>query len=346
MSRPYTERHIFLLKKIISDTWNYAELREFFEFLKSVSVSYLRAREAGNTYISTSHETLHDIADDFMIDLFARDKTGFYVWQRYVEQNGFPNLETAKEFFRGIVIRKSRQGLDRLFWERDRHGWNNDRALTRIKDAYSYKVERNRKGKFLVHQNDAGKEMMQEEDFAKVYELYLRCANAPNISAIAEKMLESIEESPIYARVLSVSLLNKAIKHERRWAFKYRESNEYKRNGFVITVPDEKPEIDLELQKIAHKAIDNFCEVPRGEYEYWKMASVAKDYFDDCAAGQAVSMYDVLLRYYPGIVYQEFFKIHRGKIEYLMKIVRKSIRRYLFGKEKYRVTTWEKEENS
>ena len=334
----FTERHIYLLKKILQDDWNYSELREFFDYIKAISVVYLKACQKNNLRVDGPFETIEDIADDFMIDLFARDKNGFRHWQRYVEQNGFPNIETVSEFFYSIIKKKSRQGLDRLFYERDRQGWNNARMLTRFKDSYSYKVKRNGGSKFLVHRDDAEKQIMPESDFAKIYELYLRCADAPTMSAIAEKMLESIEENEIYARVISVGMLNKAIKLERKWALKYANTLEYKRNGYVVSsqgVYDK--ENDVALKRYIRKIVDEYCQDyrnnrPWGMHDYWKLAPVVIDYFNNFLDGRYESMYDTWCRHYPEMDIGEFHRTHKQQIDYLFKIVKVSVRKFLFGK--------------
>lgn len=325
-----------MLRKILQDDWTYSELREFFEFLKSISVIYLKACGNSGLRIANQFETIDDIADDIMVDLFARDKNGFKSWHVYIEQNGFPDLETAKEFFYKIVAKKTRQGLDRIFYERDRQGWNNARVLTKFADSYSYKVKRNGGGKFLVHKDDTEKQVMAEHDFARVYELYLRCADAPSMSAIAEKMLESIEESPLYARVLSVGMLNKAIKLERKYALKYRDTIEYRRNGRVVELAIEDRENDVVLKRFVHKVIDDYCQdyrnnTPWGMYDYWKLAPVVKDYFGNFLDGRYESMYDTYCRYYK-IDNGEFHRTVKQQIDYLFKIVKKKVCGFLFEK--------------
>lgn len=328
----FTERHLYLLRKILQDDWSYLELREFFEFVKSIAIIYLRTCEKNNLRISGPFETLDDIADDFMIDLFSRNKNGFKIWQRYIEQNGFPDLDTAKNFFYAIIKKRCRYGLDRLFYERDRQGWNNHKTFMRVADSCNFTVKRYGSNKFIIHKNDIKKSITPESDFAKIYDLYLRCANAPNLNSIAEKMLESIEESPVYARVIRLGVLNKAIKFERTNAAANSSGvSIYKRNGRPCEqyIEHDENDNDFHIRKDIYKTIDNYCQPYRPQY--YKLAPAMKEYFDSILDGTDKSMYECYCNHFAKISNKEFRRTAERKLNYLNKIVKRRLQRYFLG---------------
>lgn len=332
-------RQIYLLKKILSDDWTLAELKEFFDFLKSLSLRYLRKCEKSNLKIANAYETLEDIADDFMIELFAHSER-FHVWHRYVEQQGFPTEENANRFFWAIVKNKTRQGLSRVFYERAPIAFNVVRSL---KLGYNGCVINKPNGRFLVHRKDTAKLIMPEHDFEKIYALYSQCASGSGgfINVIAERILESIEEQPVYARVINVALLAKAHEQNIVQSFTGQVSPEYRHNGKTISVRHDEKENDdddMAIREFISRETDKYCNDyvnnrPYKQFDYWQYAPAVKDYFAAMIDGREDSIYEIVAQHFPelsSIQYQRNCGHHRTCVEYTIKVIRRKLRIFLY----------------
>ncbi len=120
-----------LIQQICGGNFNHSELLEFISVSQKIAVSYLKYQEITGKNISLdkrgSQSNLDDVAMDCIATLFMRDDNGHFLQlHKYFHDvlNSPVNFddETILIKLRGLVIKKTKQELSRIFRERDPEG--------------------------------------------------------------------------------------------------------------------------------------------------------------------------------------------------------------------------------
>ena len=120
-----------LIENIVSNSYGYKDISEFFHLCTSIAISYIRNQQYNqNFYMKISTINSKDI-EDFAIDavstLFARDeKRSFYVLKKYFESR-LREIQEEKEYsfvlLRKLVISKVKQEMVEYYRKEDPAGW-------------------------------------------------------------------------------------------------------------------------------------------------------------------------------------------------------------------------------
>lgn len=324
------KRPIQLLLKIINGNQTNQELVEFYNFVVSLSLSYLAKLQKSGLQIRRNGDELHEIAGDCVVDLFARNECGFCIWQRHVELFGFPNEKTAYQFFCSIVLKRTRQSLARIFYHRDSIGSKIHRNIKRDNDGYVVK------NGFAVHVDDLDMAMPEKQGVDFVLGLYKKSGCT---TETVNAMLNSIPKNG-HARALPLtdlkSVLRMGMIPGKRVEVGLSENNQRNReyDEFELVPIVEDHAVDPILRDRIHKIIDNFCQDPANnrpwhENDYWPYAPVMKSYWDNFLQARYESVFDCFRLHFPEKTYKEFRENHVDRTDYLLRIVRSQLEDYL-----------------
>ncbi|MBN2090154.1 hypothetical protein JW964_11085 [candidate division KSB1 bacterium] len=120
-----------LIHQICRGNFNHSELLEFISISQKIAVSYLKYQEITGKNISLdkrgSQSNLEDVAMDCIATLFMRDDNNQFLQlsKYFYDVLNSPSIlddETILIKLRGLVIKKTKQELSRIFRERDPEG--------------------------------------------------------------------------------------------------------------------------------------------------------------------------------------------------------------------------------
>jgi len=148
----YSKKYASLIRKICLGSYHPCDLLEFVTISQKIAVSYLKYQEVSGKNISFdkrgAFNDLEDVAIDCIASLFMRDNKGQFSQLRkyFSETINSPvdiNDDEILIKLRGLIIKKTKQELSRLFRERDPQGAKIIRnvrvALKSSSDLYSFK---------------------------------------------------------------------------------------------------------------------------------------------------------------------------------------------------------------
>lgn len=127
----YSKNYASLIRNICQGSYHPCELLEFVNLSQKIAVSYLKYQEISGKNISFdkrgAFNDLEDVAVDCIASLFMRDKKGQFVQlQKYfsaiINSPVTINNDEIIIKLRGLIIKKTKQELSRLFRERDPEG--------------------------------------------------------------------------------------------------------------------------------------------------------------------------------------------------------------------------------
>lgn len=120
-----------LIHQICSGNFSHSELLEFISVSQKIAVSYLKYQEITGKNISFdkrgSQNNLEDVAMDCIATLFMRDDNDHFLqlskyFQDVLKSPVLFDDETILIKLRGLIIKKTKQELSRIFRERDPQG--------------------------------------------------------------------------------------------------------------------------------------------------------------------------------------------------------------------------------
>lgn len=120
-----------LISRICDGSYSPLELLEFVNFSHQIAVSYLKYQEATGKNIRYDrcgiNESVEDVAMDCIAGLFMRDENDNFVQLATYFADCLPRLDQMPEELllvrlRGLVVKKTKQELSRIFRERDPEG--------------------------------------------------------------------------------------------------------------------------------------------------------------------------------------------------------------------------------
>ena len=361
-----------LIKNICSTQYTHCELLEFVNLSQRIAVSYLKYQEVTGKNISLdkrgTYNNLDDVAMDCIATLFMRDDKGqFTQLQRYfVDVTNCVKDVSDSEILvklRGLVIKKTKQELSRIFRERDPEGakiLRNVRvALKSASDIGSFK--------------DMGREFIFSEIIASGFDenpeivltktefsapaanskLYLE--NYPNlrrsqpgiperilrqqflmyyspkdpVSILLRKMLWIIAQYPDYQNFVAIDIIVNIIRTMNQEMFHERMTS-----GIENSSPLDELR-HKEIHQAVGESIDYIAQKIKRQYVRKNKITEQKakiylttisDLITDLASGKSIeSNFTYLTRYIPEMSQRQYREDERSIFEYLVKLAKNAL---------------------
>ncbi|MBN2413297.1 hypothetical protein JXQ31_16580 [candidate division KSB1 bacterium] len=347
------------LADICNGTYRQAQLIQFIELTKKISLGYLRYQEVIGKRISgervETKDELEDLALDCVAELFSGDGNGNFpqLVKYYTPFLGIQNIDDTEilALTRRLVVRKTKQELSRIFRERDPEGAKIVRNIkVAIRSSEKLEIFRDLGKEFVFYKNgiNINKDTVIDVDSISSY---LRKASSPipedvlhtrfidvfspkdSISSALKKLLKTIYGLEDYQNFLPMDVIVKLI---RKTKF---EGLRDKLNG--------DDSVPTPLDQLETQEIEGYIKIVMQQIQrkidklYIKSGKItaAKAKIYNCALHDV--LYDLLhkkdsssyyrnLKYYlPQLTQIQYRKEERTIFEYLAKVAKKNFRGHL-----------------
>lgn len=363
-----------LIKNIYNDTYSHCELLDFVNLSQRIAVSYLKYQEVTGKNISLDkrgiYNNLEDVAMDCIATLFMRDnKNRFPQLRKYFADIIDSSVEMDDKDIliklRGLIIKKTKQELSRIFRERDPEGakiLRNVRvALKNASDLDSFKEM----GREFVHsvllavsldynpeiiltkmdvtdEQSNGSVRSKQDKYPNlrrhlpaIPERILRqiflvhYSPKDPVSILVRKMLWIVAQQHEYQNFLAIDVIVNIIRIMNQEMFHER----------MVNVAESESPLDRLRNKEIDQAVSESIEYItskvkqqyvtknklRNEKAQIYLNSI-KDLVTDLASGKSTeSNFSYLIRYLPAMTQRQYRDEERSIFEYLVKLAKNSL---------------------
>jgi len=344
---------------ICDGTYCQAQLIQFIELTKKISLGYLRYQEVIGKRISgerlETKDELEDLALDCIAELFSGDGNGNFpqLIKYYTPFLELENIDDAEilALTRRLVVRKTKQELSRIFRERDPEGAKIVRNIkVAIRSSEKLEIFRDLGKEFVFYKNGFNINNDTLTDISSLSS-YLRRKSSPipedvlhtrfidiispkdSISSALKKLLNTIYELKDYQNFLPMDVIVKLIRKVKFEGLREK-----------LTADDNVP---TPLDHLETKEIEGYVKVVMQSIQqkidklYLKSGKItpskAKIYnfalhdvlYDLLHKKDSSSYYRNLKYYLPQLTQIQYRKEERTIFEYLAKVAKKNFRSHL-----------------
>lgn len=360
-----------LIKNICIGKYSHCELLEFVNISQRIAVSFLKYQEVTGKNISLdkrgSYNNLDDVAIDCIATLFTRDEKQQFIQLKKYFADLISNSNTNNDSeilikLRGLIIKKTKQELSRIFRERDPEGakiLRNVRvALKSAPDLGSFRemgrefifseisaasAEANPDTVLTKHELTPRHEILPDQSRDTLYpnlrrrqpaiperilrQEYLNHYSPKDpVSIQVRKMLWIVSRYSDFQNFLGLDIVVDII----------RTMNQEMFHESVITEVDHESPLDQlrnkEIEKVVHSSIKFISQKIEKQYVVKHKIPEDKarvylntitDLIQDLANGRSTeSNFSYLLRYLPELTQQQYREDERSVFEYLVKLAK------------------------
>ena len=348
-----------LISDICTGSYCQAQLIQFINLTKKISLGYLKYQEVIGKRISTerseSHAELQDVALDCIAELFSGDGAGkFPQLQKYYDpflSQASMNDAEILALTRRLVVRKTKQELSRIFRERDPEGAKIVRNIkVAVRSSEKLEMFRDLGKEFVFYKN--GIDLNNEGPASlEVISQYLRREASPipedllhtrfvdiyhpndSISSAIKKLLKTIHELDEYQNFLAMDVIVKMIRDIKYTVFREKLTAEDKVPTPLDQMETQEIEsyIQIVMEQIDKKIQKLYVKSNKLSREKARIYSLAlRDVLLDLLQKKDSSSYYRNLKYYiPELTQSEYRKNERTIFEYLAKVAKKNFRLHL-----------------
>jgi len=348
-----------MVADICNGTYCQAQLVQFIELTKKISLGYLRYQEVIGKRISGEREEtkveLEDLALDCIAELFSGDGNGnFPQLSKYY----FPFLENQNicdteilALTRRLVVRKTKQELSRIFRERDPEGAKIVRNIkVAIRSSEKLEIFRDLGKDFVFYKNGININKDKPID-PKIIASYLRKESSPipenilhsrfidifspndSISSAIKKLLKTIYSLENYQNFLAMDIIVKLIRKA-----KYEVLRDKLNADDQVPTPLDQLEtqeiegyVKIVMEKIQQKINKLYLKsgkITPSKAQIYNFA-LHDVLFDLLHKKDSSSYYRNLKYYLPHLTQMQYRKEERTVFEYLAKVAKKNFRNHL-----------------
>jgi len=338
-------KYNYLIKNILSNSYNHIELENFVNLCTSISATYLKNELFYNRLYfpikNKDDNDLKDISLDLIAPLFERDESkSFKVFKHYfLSDNSQLDDDSLYIRLKRIIISKTKQELIEHFKEEEPGGYKilrniklaptRDNKINKFDDqskTYFYYYE----GECQVPAIDYLKAELSEIESDELLDLVrIACKKYTIIPKILEYVLMNIQKNDTCRNFIEISSLFKALKNILLFKTVPLDSS-FENYGYINKQNGDKyySKIFQELDKciilsVKEKYIDT-GKIDKDITRYYN--SVLKEYFYDIIFAHVNNTLPHYLNNRNSLPIQiDNFAKHRSRISYLIKICKKRL---------------------
>ncbi len=354
-----TNTLVNLISDICNGSYCQAQLVQFINLTKKISLGYLKYQEVIGKRISgersESYSELDDVALDCIAELFSGDGNGcFPQLQKYYEPFLSEANMTDADILaqtRRLVVRKTKQELSRIFRERDPEGAKIVRNIkVAIRSSEKLDMFRDLGKEFVFYKQgiDIRNEGPANPD---VISEYLRRESSPmpedvlharfvdvyspndSISGAIKKLLKTVHELDDYQNFLAMDVIVKLIRNIKFSVFREKLAAEDKVPTPLDQLESQEIEsyVNVVMDQVNSKIDKLYIGSGKLSQDRARIYSMAlRDVLFDLLQKKDSSSYYRNLKYYlPDLTQSDYRKNERTIFEYLAKVAKKNFRNHL-----------------
>lgn len=363
-----------LIKNICNGNYSHCELLNFVNLSQRIAVSFLKYQEVTGKNISLdkrgTYNDLEDVAIDCIATLFTRDENGLFIQlKKYfadiVNNNDQVSDDEILIKLRGLVIKKTKQELSRIFRERDPEGAKILRNVrVALKSAPDLGSFREMGREFIFSEISASSAEVDSDRILTKQEItpsgkqnhgQTKDEIYPNLRrqqpAIPERIIRQeylnyySPKDPVSIQVRKMLwIVSRYTEHQNFLGLDVvvniirTMSQEMFHESMVTDVESESPLDRLrnkEIQEVVHSSVNFISQ--KIEKQYVEKNKIGKekakiyrntitDLIQDLANGRATeSNFSYLIRYLPELTQKQYREEERSIFEYLVKLAKKDL---------------------
>ena len=316
---------------LLSGEYTEQNLNSVVEFFKRYAVSYIRMkRKAGNSFFQ--NEDINSVAYNSISELFSRnDDNRFPNLERYFSDKQIGKLRDheLEPEIRRLVFTKVNDYIYRRIGEFDPSLKKIIRNIKLALTSGSFDKDLHVSGNTIILKSETEEGDLPElpPEFLEIY-LCDRVEQSSQIPCILSEVIEIIDRQQLYQKKIGITSLALSIRNTFTALQQHREQEENRTMRTILNGDLEKfigiSKKNVQ-EKIASKYSQNGKLEPHEVEKYFMAAAdIIKDQFVDDKQFEN-SQFEYLSSYLENVDYESFRDIHRQRLEYFVRLVRKEM---------------------